>query len=536
MNDFTKKLKLLFVPFLLITLCVGGGYTLLHWLLLIKFHVFPINETTVNLLVPMALPWIPLLVWLRPRIKLLNLKRKKSDLPSLYVLIAGFAMIFPIAIAQTYLQTASGKLTALDDISQIEKHGATKYYALKKFYIDKEHISIQRAVYATGKYNQNLNMDLYVALPILAAEKDTLSEKCLAWYGIKYHKRISNRLGKEEKEARFRDFAQASQEDFNTKDVDQFVYLDRIGDTKDHKRYTLAIAKNNRFSGNSTTVLIPVNEPFAKHNGNNLAWLCISFSIGVIVWLIMIAIPRFNETQPENSEEEFLKNLKLKDTILGFLIPCKELFITVIIIDANILIFLIMVFSGLGFLSFSPTDLLLWGANYRPITTNGEWWRLLTCIFLHGGIMHLFANIYGLLFVGIFLEPRLGRQKYAAVYLVTGVLASLASLWWHEATASVGASGAIFGLYGALLALIQQKVFPKDFSKAFQASILIFVGFNLLHGLSGGIDNAAHVGGLASGFIMGLILAPQLKRAAEYQKFVEEAQRQKKAYQTPEEK
>jgi rhomboid protease GluP len=89
-----------------------------------------------------------------------------------------------------------------------------------------------------------------------------------------------------------------------------------------------------------------------------------------------------------------------------------------------------MVFAGLGLVSFKGSDLLNWGANFRPLTTDGQWWRLLTSTFLHGGLMHILANMFGLLFVGIFLEPLLGKTKYALVYLVTGILASVASIWW----------------------------------------------------------------------------------------------------------
>lgn len=126
--------------------------------------------------------------------------------------------------------------------------------------------------------------------------------------------------------------------------------------------------------------------------------------------------------------------------------------------------------------------------------------------------MHLMANMCGLLFVGVFLEPILGRLRYAVVYLLTGIIASASSLWWHDATVSVGASGAIFGLYGLFVALLLLKVFPKDFGKAFLVSTLIFVGYNLLMGFAGGIDNAAHIGGLVSGFVVGLVLHRKLKR------------------------
>ena len=126
--------------------------------------------------------------------------------------------------------------------------------------------------------------------------------------------------------------------------------------------------------------------------------------------------------------------------------------------------------------------------------------------------MHLLANMYGLLFVGIFLEPLLAPVKYLAIYLVTGVLASLASIWWYDATVSVGASGAIFGLYGVFLALLVTKVYTAAFAKSFLLSTVVFVGFNLLMGLTGGIDNAAHLGGLISGIVIGLVLSPSLKK------------------------
>ena len=135
--------------------------------------------------------------------------------------------------------------------------------------------------------------------------------------------------------------------------------------------------------------------------------------------------------------------------------------------------------------------------------------------------MHLVFNMYGLLFVGIFLEPLLGKTKYLIAYLLTGILSSCASIWWFDATVSVGASGAIFGLYGIFLALLLARVYPPGFSKAFLTSTLIFVGYNLLMGLTGGTDNAAHIGGLSSGFLLGLMLYPTINKEAAYE-FIKE--------------
>ena len=225
----------------------------------------------------------------------------------------------------------------------------------------------------------------------------------------------------------------------------------------------------------------------------------------------MILIPKFDNEEVARYESGKPANEDELKEFLDFLKPKEGYFITPILIYLNIAVYLIMVFAGLGFISFKGQDLLNWGANFRPLTTNGEWWRLLTSTFLHGGLIHLLANMYGLLFVGIFLEPLLGRTKYLIAYLLTGVLASCASLWWYDSTVSVGASGAIFGLYGIFIALLLTKVFTPEFAKSFLISTSIFVGFNLLMGLTGGIDNAAHIGGLLSGFIIGLIFRMTLK-------------------------
>ncbi len=126
-------------------------------------------------------------------------------------------------------------------------------------------------------------------------------------------------------------------------------------------------------------------------------------------------------------------------------------------------------------------------------------------MFLHGGIMHLFLNIYGLVIAALFVEPIFGRTKYFMLYFISGICGSLASIYWYENTISVGASGAIFGLYGAILGLLLTNAFEGG-KKGILLFIGPYVGINLLFGLTGGIDNAAHIGGLISGAIFGIIL------------------------------
>jgi rhomboid protease GluP len=231
---------------------------------------------------------------------------------------------------------------------------------------------------------------------------------------------------------------------------------------------------------------------------------------------LRIKAAEISETQTPGIETGITENNNSVDAgekttgILSIFIPVKGYYVTPLLIDINIFIFLIMAISGVNILLPDSESLLQWGANFRPMTLAGQPWRLLTNCFLHIGIIHLLFNMYALLYIGILLEPRLGSWRFGITYLITGILASVASLYMHEMTISAGASGAIFGMYGVFLAMLTTNLIEKSRRKALLTSIAIFVGYNLLNGLKGGIDNAAHIGGLVSGVIIGYSFYPGL--------------------------
>ena len=202
------------------------------------------------------------------------------------------------------------------------------------------------------------------------------------------------------------------------------------------------------------------------------------------------------------------------ESVKGFVYmfkPVTGYYITPILINLNILVFALMVISGVNMLLPDNESLINWGANFRPMTLEGQWWRLITSCFLHGGIIHLAFNMYALLYIGVLLEPHLGKLRFISAYLLTGIAASTTSLAWDDLTISVGASGAIFGMYGVFLALLSTNIIEKTARKALLTSIGVFVAFNLLNGLKEGIDNSAHIGGLLSGLIIGFAFIPGLR-------------------------
>ena len=145
--------------------------------------------------------------------------------------------------------------------------------------------------------------------------------------------------------------------------------------------------------------------------------------------------------------------------------------------------------------------LLRLGAKFPPLMEQGQWWRTITALFLHGGLVHLLLNGFSLYSVGMIAENLYGKPRYILLFFLTGVLSILAS-YWTSASISVGASGAIFGIVGALATIgqIRKKVIPVRFRVAFGRNLLFLIGLNLvvLMGVPR-IDHAAHIAGLLGG-------------------------------------
>jgi rhomboid protease GluP len=190
--------------------------------------------------------------------------------------------------------------------------------------------------------------------------------------------------------------------------------------------------------------------------------------------------------------------------------------VTRILIGINVAVFVAMVLTTRQFFNFDTATALHWGADFAPATTSGEWWRMLTSMFLHGGILHLAVNMWALRNLGYTAELFYGRRNFAIIYLMSGFAGSSATLIWRPDTVSVGASGAIFGVAGALAAMVYFKKLPVDRAllKRDIGSIGAVIIYNLLIGAALPIiNNAAHVGGLVGGFILGFALPATIFRA-----------------------
>ncbi len=193
--------------------------------------------------------------------------------------------------------------------------------------------------------------------------------------------------------------------------------------------------------------------------------------------------------------------------------PAREAPVTVGLIALNILVFLAIAAAGGGWWHAVHGVQLDWGANFAPATQDGQWWRLGSAMFIHFGMWHLAVNMWALWDIGRLLERLLGRWRFVALYLGAGVCGNLLSLVVQGNRAvSGGASGAVFGLYGALMVFLwveRKQVEAGEFRWLFGGALGFSVLMLALGWFMPGIDNAAHGGGLVAGILWaGLLLSP----------------------------
>ncbi|MGA2909131.1 MAG: rhomboid family intramembrane serine protease [Terracidiphilus sp.] len=207
---------------------------------------------------------------------------------------------------------------------------------------------------------------------------------------------------------------------------------------------------------------------------------------------------------------------------------------TYLLVGINCAVFLAMVARGSSFWMPTLDQLMFWGAD-RPnnVLVYGEWWRIVTAMFVHVGILHLATNMWCLWNLGLLAEPLMGSFGLFAAYILTGAAGNLLSTFYnwvrpiHDASgapyfqAGAGASGAVFGIAGALIVLLKSRMLPVPplEVKKLRKSVIYFAAINLVIGLSINfgsgftgveVDNSAHIGGFLCGLLFAVPMVPRI--------------------------
>jgi len=508
------KFKHIYIPLIVLAARFLAAYSFLNWLLVARTSLVPAADNVVDYWLPLGVSSILVLMFMHRNLRLLK-SDTRGNLPSLYFFGAVAFVAVPTIVAQGYLRAASGDVTRVKDASEIASAAPAKFYFSDSICVNFGDSQLDVAV-RTSRRSGQATITVYVVEPVCPRSVTTTNDGNSVWIGFKARTSIENTfldpatmtrtpIDQASMEAKYHAFIQEADRQFSSEDPHSYRFLERVGRNADAEGFATAL----RHAGadrnlSSATILIPHKEAFEDRTGQRLQWVFGSYAIGAFAWSAIVLfcpldLAKYRRWRKPKAATSPLKQWR-------FLIPHRDAYGLPILLGLNILIFVIMLLTSTGAPSLDTSQLLAWGANYRPSLHGLGLFRLVSSQFIHGSILHLLNNMYALVFAGIALAPIARKVGLIACYLLAGLGGSVASAVFHPATVSVGASGSIFGLFGILLMLLALRDERIAQMRSFiLVNVLIFVGLNLLLGsISSGIDNAAHLGGLATGIVLGL--------------------------------
>lgn len=507
MKDYLVKFKYIFPVYVLIYLGTIIGLFLLRYLLTIKFQIIDIDEKIWELWIPMILPGILLLIFMQPRLKILTFKN--NDDKGFFFVFVGWIFIIATTInSQQYLIDSTGSLVVIDDYQDI-KSDTIRYIRFEKpFVLDNNQLGFSADLRVSGKHNNEFNYDFFFVMPFVQSNIRKEDEISTVWYCKSFHKQISNRESEDFKKDVFNKFYMKCVNSLNATNFNTIEYFERLGTSSDYKNGLKAVnnivpGTINKGKKDLPILLSPVSDKFDERAGNLLPWFFILLASGLSAIALLLLWPKYNKKK----HQDILKGKKDKNNdfydFIQILIPKKNHFVVSILLDIMILLYFLQLIQ-LNSSFISQSELLLnWGGVRNQEVSSGEIWRLFTSMFLHGGFLHLVYNGIALVFVGMHVEPLLGRIKFSIYFILSGIASGLASIIWNDNVISVGASGAIFGLFG--LAIFVDYFKTKSFSsnKYLIPLFAIFAGINFIYGLVvPNTDNAGHFGGFLAGVVL----------------------------------
>ena len=502
MSPFARKFLFLSLPLFLVAVLVNAAYTGGRWYLERDALAVPFTRELLDIWFPVAISLFAVWGLLWKRIKRLQFNGHETNKRVGLAAIAFVAIAGPMLLSQGPMEASF--VRQLDTIETEELlENRSRYLKFEAALSDPTKSGWSSDVSPPERSSRKIRVEMYCVSPLLLTHQsgDNVSK---VWIGKRFRGALDSTLPSEEIDREYRTFLDASWNKFMTLSMNRILAWRRVVYQEEREFYLDAVGMATRTIPSKDMIILeglmkgeaPEFEPSdVKASAFALLGALLAFTFCLVPTGVRIGYR--SESEPAKVRSD------ANPSLIRFFIPKKDNVVQAILLNSMILIFLLMVIDGVSLTRPTVPDLMEWGANRRPETTGGQWWRLLTSVFLHGGILHLALNCYGFLFGSSYVQWVYGQRKYATIFFVSGICASLASILWYENSASVGASGAIFGLFGAHTAMLMQKLLPDHVRKPMLSNMAFYLGINLVWGMQGGIDNAAHGGGYLSGFLLG---------------------------------
>lgn len=502
-----RRLRYLLLPYLLVLLCAMAVLGFVQGGLVLTWHLFAADARTMIFWFPIAVGAIFASVLIMPRIRRVSVSREPTRFIFFHLLTIAVIAV-PLIQSQRLVDAWFKPLVQLESAQPSGvPHGY--YFDIRNAETFHDMRINRRGIADNGLKGQMLYLEVLHPLTDPHSLHISVVDTPLFYVAHQYQKPLYKAVDSLALNQLFQAWEDSIYTTEDAFDPGAVTWYSRISDPF---RYLLAHdalkIRGIPLYRDSLILLEPHGEPFVSAVPVLLmVWAGVSLlSIGI--WFLVCISIKVNapgETAP-------VKRSTGKG-FAGIFIPRKGYMVTPILICLNLVMYLICAIASGNALQFSPAVLAALGGNVPSLTSGGmQYWRLFTCIFLHGGLMHFLANMYGLYILGRLIEPLLRTQRFILIYMLAGLMGSAASLLVFPGDAvRIGASGAIFGLMGLLTALALTPLFPPEIRRNLLKSMLTTLVINLLISLTPGIDYSAHVGGLLCGAMFGFLWYPWLK-------------------------
>ncbi len=506
--QFVRKLKYVFLPIFLSSTLTVLIFGIVRWYLNIKGDILHIS-TDIQFWIFILIAAIIWALFIRKPIGILIIKRNPaSDLELLHILAVA-AVFVPLITSQFYLIDRNAKLYQVEHIYGQENYRENDYYQVSDLVFDKTSYGVFYSVHTSGRNNEDVNLNANYAIPILGDNGNFQF-----WIAKRFSKQYGTREYENNRTVLWKQFVKNAKEKYWKFNPSEHKYLRIMPQSDQRREFVEAIMNSDVYpevEEDDLVILKIEDEDFESRSDGEQKWFYISYiGLNLLVLIIIqflkiqeIRLERLQKHKPINGEEED----SIKEALL-FLVPRKNHFITSIMIDLNLIVFVWMIASGVSIMNPLLSDLLEFGALRYQEVMDGEYWRLITSGFVHIGLIHILMNMMFLALVGYLVESVLGRWKFLILYILTLIGANVNSLIWDNQAVSAGASGALFGLLGWMLAQVLIKRKTGDGSNIIYLFLIFGIGgITLLVGLFNNSNNAAHLGGLAVGLLIGLLMS-----------------------------
>lgn len=485
MKDYYKKVKNI-LPALIFAILISTMFCfLLRYIIEIKLGI-DVKLITWEFIIPFIIA-VLFIILIRKKFIVLKFKNKEKD-NFIYILISWLLILLLLVISQKFFTKYYYKSIVVNDVSLIRFDRTVSGYEISKLYVDKNQGKGDFQTKIVGKNGNKIQFQIFFIAPVF---KDSLSPKNISniWYSEIKDTTIIYGLSEQKKKESLKKFTQNTINYFTKKNFSKIHSFDRLFESEEKDVFSKLIENYD----NSAIILKPA-EKKSKSSYSFLLLYSKILVIGIIIICIALFFIPYEEVRYRKKNDEFL-------WILNFLTPKKGSYFLPIIINLNILYYIVLVFLEVNIFNPRTADLVLYGAVSGSKIAGGEVWRLITGMFMHGSLQHIVYNMFILSIASIFADDLFGEKKLSIIYFASGILSNIATLCFHYNYIGVGASGAIFGIIGALFATAWAYGFKEN-----KGVIIITFGYlliNVLLGLFTNSDNVAHI----SGFLVGALLS-----------------------------